>query len=127
MEKFPAIVYQTIRSGHQIGYHSYYHNSLKEISISEVYRDIKRGERLLGSYDVNELLYRPPYGHLSLLSTILLIFRNWKIIMWSVEGRDSFDSQALVIQNLAVPNIHDGAIILYMMSTKILSTFFQIY
>lgn len=112
IEKHPDIVAKVINEGHQIGYHSYKHESLKGISFTSIYNDLQVGRALLSQYGVKEFLYRPPYGDLSLSSFFLLVFSRWKIIMWSVEGRDSFDTEEEIIKNLDVKNISKGSIIL---------------
>jgi len=112
IEKYPDIVSKVINEGHQIGYHSYEHKSLKGVSFSSFYNDLQVGRELLSQHGVKELLYRPPYGDLSLSSFFLLVFSRWKIIMWSVEGRDSFDTEEEIINNLDAKNITMGSIIL---------------
>ena len=112
IEKHPEIVTKVVNEGHQIGYHSYNHKSLKEISFSSIYNDLQVGRELLSQHVVKEFLYRPPYGDLSLLSLFLLVFSGWKIIMWSIEGRDSFDTEKEIIKSLDVKNITMGSIIL---------------
>lgn len=112
IEKYPDIVSRVINEGHQVGYHSYEHESMKGVSISDIYRDLRAGRELLSQYGVKEFLYRPPYGDLSIISLFLLIISGWKIIMWSVEGRDSFDTEEEIIYNLDARNISKGSIIL---------------
>ena len=112
VEKYPDIVAKVINEGHQIGYHSYEHESLKGVGFYSIYNDLQVGKKLLSQYGVKEFLYRPPYGDLSLSSFFLLVLNGWKIIMWSVEGRDSFDTEEEIINNLDVKNITMGSIIL---------------
>ena len=112
MDQFPEIVFKIANAGHQIGYHSYHHTSLKELDIVAIYKDLSNGKKLLRHQNINEFLYRPPYGDLSLLSVAMLIFNGWKIIMWSIEGRDSFDTEEEILENLDIVNIRNGSVIL---------------
>lgn len=113
MEKFPKIVEETISRGHSIGYHSYNHVSMKKSSIKEIIRDLNYAKKISESFKYNIRTYRPPYGDLSLTGLIWVIFNKWKIVMWSKDSRDSFDSSQQIIKNVSAENLSDGEILLF--------------
>ncbi len=78
IEKYPDIVTRARDAGHQIGYHSYHHTSLKKLDFVSTYRDLRAGKKILNQLGISQYLYRPPYGDLTLKSLLLLILGNWK-------------------------------------------------
>ena len=112
IEAHPELVERVIGAGHQVGYHSYDHESPKDRSAAELKRDLAHGKSLLRRFGVTEFLYRPPYGHLTITSMLLTVIQGWKVVMWSVEGRDSFDDEDAVIENLNIDMLAPGSIIL---------------
>ncbi len=112
MEKYPEVVNRVIEHGHILGYHSYQHQSMKEMSIRQIYLDLKYAKKLSKEFAYPLNVYRPPYGDISFWGLLLLLFTGWKIIMWSRDSRDSFDSPDKVIENLSPSKIAGGEIIL---------------
>lgn len=113
MEKHPEIVREVIKDGHTIGYHSYNHKSLKKLSLSELLEDLKSLERMRSKFDYPINLYRPPFGDLTIGSLILLIIKRIKVVMWSLDSRDSFDDLNTTLVNVSVNKINPGDIILF--------------
>ena len=112
MEEYPQIVDDVIRAGHGIGYHSYQHKSLKKTGLLELRRELAGAKKIAGRFGFSLRLYRPPYGELSILSLLVLLLSGWKVVMWSLDSRDSYDSLQQVIENLDPAVISDGEIIL---------------
>ncbi len=112
IEKYPDIVAITQSAGHQIGYPPYHHKRLKEFSSFSIYKDLRLAKQLLKKLNITEFLYRLPYGVVTLKFLFPLIVNKWKIIIWTIEGRDSLDSEKKVIQNINISKITNGAIIL---------------
>ena len=112
MEQFPDIVNAVISQGHTVGYHSYQHKSLKKKSFREIRNDFIHAGELSDHFKYPIKLYRPPYGDLSILSFFWLFLHGWKITMWSLDCRDSFDSPGQVKANIGPEKIEDGEIIL---------------
>jgi peptidoglycan/xylan/chitin deacetylase (PgdA/CDA1 family) len=112
MDRHAEIVDRVVDEGHQVGYHSYRHERASKWDIFACYKDLSAGRRLLRRHNVDELLYRPPYGELSVLLLLMLILRGWKIIMWSHEGGDSFYSEKEILKNLEEIDTEDGSIVL---------------
>jgi len=112
MEKYPRIVDAVIKAGHAIGYHSFRHKSLKKTGLIELREDMEQARKLSDRFGYSLKLYRPPFGDLTVAAVITLLIHGWKIVMWSRDSRDSFDSHDQVVANLDPANIADGEIIL---------------
>lgn len=113
MEKHPEVVNAVVNDGHRIGYHSYSHESLKQVTFKEFLKDLNKTRLLEEKFKIKFKYYRPPYGDLSLLTTMWLIFNRWKIAMWSLDSMDSFKDKKDVIKLVSPENINDGEILLF--------------
>jgi peptidoglycan/xylan/chitin deacetylase (PgdA/CDA1 family) len=90
VEKFPHILKKIADEGHVIGNHSYLHKDITGLSSQELSEDLKMTNELI--YNIigkkNLLLFRPPFGKLSISS----IVRLWKwqqcIILWTRTAGD---------------------------------------
>ena len=112
MEKHPDIVQMIVTGGHTLGYHSYRHKSLKKMSLREIREDFAKIQKLSSQFNYQITLYRPPFGDLSLKAFLYLLFSPWKIVMWTLDCRDSFDAPDEVIDNIRPEKISDGEVIL---------------
>ncbi len=113
MLKHPDIVTKVLQFGHQIGYHGFNHTSQKEQSLLMFLADLKRTQELEERFEIKLDLYRPPYGDLSVLCFLYLILNKWKVVMWSLDSRDSFDSEEQIMRNIAPTHIKPGDILLF--------------
>ena len=113
MEKYPEVFKQIINDGHSVGYHSYQHQSLKNVTFAELLKDLAVYKKIMSTFKIRRKIYRPPYGDLSLIGMLWLALTGWKIIMWSRDSRDSFDDAVAVKNNVAPPNVRGGDILLF--------------
>lgn len=113
IEQNYELLKRIIREGHSIGYHSFSHTNITKQSLFEFHKDIQKGKTILKELNSNQLLYRPPYGKLSLIKLLYLYLNQWKTIMWSIDSRDSFISPENVIENLSNTLFKGGDIILF--------------
>lgn len=113
MDKFPDIVRAVKNDGHSIGYHSFSHQSLKKASLKNIISDIQKVKYLEFAHDIRISIYRPPYGDLTIMSIVWLIIYRLKIIMWSLDSRDSFSDKDTVLMNVHPDNVAEGEILLF--------------
>lgn len=113
MEKYPEIVDEVIKTGHQIGYHSFDHSSLKTRTLRSLASDLRKGKIIAAEHGFLMNLYRPPFGDLTALSFIYLICSGWKIIMWSKDSRDSYDSPEQIKHTVSAESLRSGEILLF--------------
>lgn len=131
MEQYPEIVKELISDGHTLGYHSYKHISLKKRRFKELVDDVAHMNRLSNVFQYPIKLYRPPFGDLTLMAFIYFVLKGKKIIMWSLDSRDSFE-RLEEVQNIISPaNISNGEIILfhddYDDAEKLITSTLQLY
>lgn len=113
MEKYPEIVMTVANDGHEIGYHSYNHESLKKVTFKDFIKDLNKTKLLEKKFKIKFKYYRPPYGDLSLFSIVWLVVNRWKIAMWSLDSMDSFKDRNDIIKLVNPENINDGEILLF--------------
>ena len=113
MEKHPDVVNAVLKAGHAIGYHSYDHHSLKNINYNYIKRDFIKLKQLQNKFNFKFKLYRPPYGDLTVLSSLIIFIKRLKIVLWSVDSMDSFEEKEKVISNVNNPNVSAGDILLF--------------
>lgn len=113
MEKFPEVVSLVNSSGHTIGYHSRNHYSLKKMSFKKMLSDFRYVKNLEDRFNIKIELYRPPFGDLTLLSFVLLIFYKLKVVMWSLDSGDSFYKKEHILSIVSKDNIKSGEILLF--------------
>ncbi len=113
MEKYPEIVRTVIDNGHTLGFHSYKHISLKKRSLRDLIEDIAQMNRLAKVFDYPIKLYRPPFGDLTIMAMIYFVLKGKKIIMWSLDSRDSFEELDDVKKIISPENVCSGEIILF--------------
>lgn len=120
MDRRRDIVTRVIQLGHSIGYHSYEHKMLNEMSRDQVVKDLECLHEIQSRFDNNIKLYRPPYGELSAKRIIWCILNNVKIVLWTVDSMDSFAERPEdIINNLNKNKVRDGDIILMHDDTEI--------
>lgn len=113
MDKYPDVVQKVKKGGHSIGYHSFSHQSLKNISLKDIIADINKAKYLAFTHNIKINIYRPPYGDLTIMSILYLILNRFKVIMWSLDSDDSFSDKDIVISNVHPDNIKEGEILLF--------------
>jgi len=112
-EKHMNLVREILARGHAVGFHSYSHLSNKKCSFREFRDDFRKLEKLERDLATEIRLYRPPYGDMTLRTLCWLALTRRKIIMWSLDSRDSFDEADDIVRTLDPGNIGSGEIILF--------------
>ena len=114
MEKYPDLVATVARQGHAIGYHSYAHQRLTNISMRDMLADLRHMDVVMSGTGKRPALYRPPYGTLSVVAMLIHFVRRKKIVMWSLDSRDAFAANAAaVLEKIQAAKIKDGEILLF--------------
>jgi peptidoglycan/xylan/chitin deacetylase (PgdA/CDA1 family) len=113
MEKYPDVVRKVMASGHTVAYHGYAHQSMRKQTLAEFKQDMARRKLLEQQFNIKLNLYRPPFGDLSITGLIMLIMSRIKIVMWSRDSRDSFDTEQQILEALSPKNIQQGEILLF--------------
>ncbi|HAP3438448.1 polysaccharide deacetylase family protein [Enterococcus faecalis] len=109
--KFPEIVKQAKKEEHEIGSHTFDHQSLTQLSTDEVKMEITKTDEVLEKIigEKAEFL-RPPYGSMTELVARLT---NQPIINWSVDSEDWIIRNSEQIFQKIIGAIYDGSILLF--------------
>ena len=111
MEAFPDITQRIFDEGHEIGYHGYTHNNMKEMSRRTIAAELKDSQYLLPE-DCEPAFLRPPGGCCSDGVRQVAEVRSLAILGWSVDPRDWATTDTFSIERSVMKNIKDGDIIL---------------
>lgn len=114
--KWPALVRDIHRAGHQVANHGYLHHRARGRTTLDVIDDVERTQSLLQDLVGAELRrdFRPPYGNTTLRAFAGLASRGYRFVFWTVDSLDSFctDASSLISQ-FANVRVHRGDIVLF--------------
>ncbi|MBG9792857.1 polysaccharide deacetylase [Paenibacillus dendritiformis] len=81
----PELAKRTLREGHEIGNHSYYHKYFRRgISAAEIEEDMMKAHRLIKEVTgTAPHLYRPPGGYYNQQLVDVARANDYRIVMWS--------------------------------------------
>ncbi|MDO9578190.1 MAG: polysaccharide deacetylase family protein [Candidatus Cloacimonadales bacterium] len=99
IQKYRKILEQMISEGHEVGNHGYSHRNLIFKSKEFILNEINKTDELLRECGAKgEIVFRPPYGRMSLKAIFLLGELNKKIIMWNIPTKDykAENSQSII-------------------------------
>ena len=86
LKKHPEASRLLLRSGHEIGNHSYSHKRMVLMSYQQVAQELEDTEALIRQYGYQGTLrFRPPFGKKLFMLPLYLSNNNIETIMWDVE------------------------------------------
>ena len=87
--QYPELVRQTVSEGHAIGSHSFTHPEISDISVSEVYREYRRGRDAVSSVVGRPVrLFRPPKGWFDVPRSAVTNRLGMQTWLWTSSGDD---------------------------------------
>ncbi|MBR2543305.1 polysaccharide deacetylase family protein [Candidatus Saccharibacteria bacterium] len=106
----PDILKRAFYEGHEIASHTMYHQNLNSITPGAVESDVNEATAVIKSIiGRTPALTRPPYGA---YNQNVLDYTKTPLILWSVDPQDWLIRDPTSIINIAMSQVHDGAIIL---------------
>lgn len=109
-ERHPDIVKRAFREGHEIASHTMYHQNLPTLTPPDIESDINQARAIIKSITGRSVgLTRPPYGAYN--QNVLDLAKS-PLILWSVDPQDWLSRNPASIVEIAISQVHDGAIIL---------------
>ncbi|WP_299131222.1 polysaccharide deacetylase family protein [uncultured Amaricoccus sp.] len=108
--RYPELVARIAAEGHEIGNHGWDHPSLPTLPAAAVREQIARTRATLAPH--GQALMRPPYGDQSLATHLAARRLGYKVVIWSVVGRDWLDEDAEAIAGRILAEAAPGAIAL---------------
>lgn len=89
IEKYPDLALKIKLHGHEIGNHSYSHNSYSKAKLKNVKEEVGKAQNIIRKVvGLEAALFRPPYGILSLSILWRCLIKGLTLAMWSVDTRD---------------------------------------
>ena len=111
IKDYPDITQRIYDEGHEIGYHGYTHNNMKEMSRRTVASEIMDTQALLPE-GCQPVFLRPPGGCCSDAVRQVAEARQLAILGWSVDPRDWATSDTAAVERAVLKNVKDGDIVL---------------
>ena len=108
----PDIVKRMKKSGYSIGIHSLSHQSAMPFGPGRTKRDLKESRKIMEKMGIDVKEYRPPWGHLNLMSLYCIRKMHLQLIFWDVMAQDwSAKETADSICNKILRRVFSGAVI----------------
>jgi peptidoglycan/xylan/chitin deacetylase (PgdA/CDA1 family) len=86
----PAVVARALAEGHEIGGHTQTHlNAWKSNPVS-VAQDVPRGMATVRASDPSALMFRPPFGKITLAGVVQAMAQRLRFAWWTVDSRDAW-------------------------------------
>lgn len=111
MKEYPDITQRIFDEGHEIGYHGYSHDNMKELSRRDIARELTESQALLPE-GCNPTFLRPPGGCCSDAVRQVAEVRDLAILNWSVDPRDWATRDSSAVERSVLKQIKDGDIVL---------------
>ena len=111
IKDYPDITQRIYEEGHEIGFHGYTHNNMKNMSRRTIAAEIMDTEALLPQ-NCKPVFLRPPGGCCSDAVRQVAEARGLAILSWSVDPRDWATSDTMAVKRAVLKNVKDGDIVL---------------
>ena len=109
--QYPELTQRIFSEGHEIGYHGYSHESMKNMSRLTIAGEIIDSQKLLPE-DCDPVFLRPPGGFVTDGVRQVAAARQLAILNWSVDPRDWATADTLAVEQAVLGNVEDGDVIL---------------
>ena len=118
-ERFPELVKEIDRRGHEIGNHSTSHPQMSKLSSQKIVDELKKmDDRLESLIGKRSALVRPPYGDYNNLVVQTARASGYEVIQWSVDSLDWKNRGVEDLVSRATKNVKSGDIILFHNDSK---------
>jgi peptidoglycan-N-acetylglucosamine deacetylase len=109
-QKYPNLVKLVANDGHAIGNHSWNHHAFNLITSAERLIQISKCQKTIEYH--GQKIFRAPYGMSNHKANINIFLMGYKLIGWSLESEDWFQTNEKVIAENLLENIEPGSIVL---------------
>jgi peptidoglycan/xylan/chitin deacetylase (PgdA/CDA1 family) len=112
-DRYPQLIRQIARDGHELANHSYSHRDMSRLSDSEVLTELEQTREVLKRLTGQEAyLFRPPGGDFSRRMVRLTSKAGYRMVLWSVLTRDVEGASTVFMRTRILKGAGDGGIIL---------------
>lgn len=112
-ERYPNLLAEEVRDGHEIGNHSYDHKSLPRLSEAAIDQELERTENAIANVAPRPTLFRPPGGKLNKRVLAAAQNKGYTTVLWSVDSRDWRRPSVDKLVNSILREVKPGSIILF--------------
>jgi peptidoglycan/xylan/chitin deacetylase (PgdA/CDA1 family) len=113
-QKFPDLVRQIHREGHQIANHSFTHANLFFKTKTFIRDEILHTQEVIDSIiGTHSHYFRPPYGYLNWTIMDVLQEIGLTCVLWDVDSKDYRLNSVTDISKRVIPNTKSGSILLF--------------
>ncbi|WP_130807440.1 polysaccharide deacetylase family sporulation protein PdaB [Senegalia massiliensis] len=127
VDKYPELVKEIDKRGHEIGNHSSSHPYMSELSEKQIVEELKKTEekihKLTGKTTV---LFRPPYGDYNNRLIEVSNKNNYHVIQWSIDSLDWKEKGVQPVVDRVIKDINSGSIILFHNNAKYVTGYLPI-
>ena len=92
-QRYPQLIDRIVEEGHEVGCHTQRHLNAWRAWPWQAFRDIYEGYTTLSPWVHGNGIFRPPNGKVSLATWLSLLRRQAQVGWWTVDTKDSLDSQ----------------------------------
>ena len=114
VDKYPELVQEIARRGHEIGNHSDSHAHFTQISDAQIRQELKDcSDKIEDLTGTRPTLFRPPYGDYN--SKVITVVRDagYEAVQWSIDSLDWKNRGVNDLVKRATNNVQKGDIILF--------------
>lgn len=112
--EFPEIARMIVSDGHVLANHTLTHRVLPHSLKQENVFEIMECQKIIDSFQLNnKKLFRPPQGLIGIKSLAYLYLNKHKLILWTIDSRDSFEFDNSKIIHRLKTRVRGGAILLF--------------
>ena len=114
VDKYPELVQEIARRGHEIGNHSDSHAHFTQISDAQIRQELKDcSDKIEALTGTRPTLFRPPYGDYN--SKVITVVRDagYEAVQWSIDSLDWKNRGVSDLVKRATNNVQKGDIILF--------------
>lgn len=119
VEKYPEMVKEIAKAGHELGNHSSTHPHCAALSKEALEKELQDNEAMIQKLTgVRTRLFRPPFGEYS--NQVLQTARGlgYEVIQWSVDSLDWQEVGTEAVVDRVLKNAQPGAIVLFHNNAK---------
>ncbi len=114
VDKYPELVQEIARRGHEIGNHSDSHAHFTQIAESKIRQELDScSDKIEALTGIRPTLFRPPYGDYN--SKVITVVRDegYEAVQWSIDSLDWKNRGVSDLVKRATTNVQPGDIILF--------------
>ena len=103
--KYPELIREYLRRGHQVANHGYDHERFTKLSRRQLLDQLERTERSIGFQLSGRPWVRPPHGSINTASLVAMRSAGYTVALWTVDSCDYTEHDATRLAERCGPAI----------------------